>query len=498
MSFEGKGRATALWSALLYPSLPLERQGRVEDGRPRAVAVRRGARRLVLLADELAGTLGVHPGQRLGDALALVPALHVEEHDERAQTEHLHQLTLQALRFSSRVTAHPPDSVLVEVRGSLRLFGGLAALLEAMHEAARTQGVTLRIGTAPTPAAASLLARAGREEPVRSLAALGTALADVPLECLSLEPPVLAGLRRSGLRRLGQLVALPPATLTRRFGRAVTGQLYRLDGRLPDPQTAFVPPPTFSAAADLTPEASGTAGLAFPLWRLLGALEGFCRARDVGVLGVELMLFHRRSPPSAVRLRFVEATSDIAHLRRVVTERLDGTRLPAPVTRVSLVADELGEVVRGSPVLIGDGMPATTSLAELADRLVARFGERAVYVTSIDDDHRPEKAWVGVPLGTGQAPVARASAARALAARSSSTPSGSARSPRPLWLLHTPRLATEALQLAPDAERIENGWWDETDVRRDYFVAHDGHGTHYWVFRLRHDPVPLWIHGVFA
>ena len=45
---------------------------------------------------------------------------------------------------------------------------------------------------------------------------------------------------------------------------------------------------------------------------------------------------------------------------------------------------------------------------------------------------------------------------------------------------------------------IENGWWDESDVRRDYFIACDEHGTHYWVFRLRHDPDSLWVHGVFA
>ena len=476
-----------LWSALRYPSLPLERQGRPVDERPRAVAVHRGARRLVMLADEAAEALGVHPGQRLGDALALAPALRVEEHDERAQHEHLHQLTLQALRFSSRVTAHPPDSVLVEVRGSLRLFGGLDALLEAVREAARGQGVTLRIGTAPTPAAALLLARAGRAEPVRSIAALGAAIADVPLECLMPEATVLAGLRRSGLRRVGQLVALPPASLTRRFGHALTERLYRLDGRLPDPQTAFVPPATFAAAAELSLEASGTAGLAFVLWRLLGALEGFCRSRDVGVRAVELRLFHRRLPPSVVSLRFTEATSDIGHLRRVATERLDGTRLPAPVIRLALMANELGEVAREAPVLIGDGAPVTTSLAALADRLVARFGEGAVYITASGDDHRPEKAWT------------RSSPDVAGKARSRAAVSGGARLPRPLWLLRTPRLASEALHLSPDAERIESGWWDEADdVRRDYFIARDEHGTHYWVFRARRDPGPLWIHGVFA
>lgn len=52
--------------------------------------------------------------------------------------------------------------------------------------------------------------------------------------------------------------------------------------------------------------------------------------------------------------------------------------------------------------------------------------------------------------------------------------------------------------LGPDPERIENGWWDATDVRRDYFIARDAGGAYYWVFRLRHDPERVWIHGLFA
>ena len=35
-------------------------------------------------------------------------------------------------------------------------------------------------------------------------------------------------------------------------------------------------------------------------------------------------------------------------------------------------------------------------------------------------------------------------------------------------------------------------------MRRDYFIARDARGAHYWVYRLRHDPERLWIHGLFA
>ena len=473
-----------LWTALLYPSLPLERSGAPDDARPRAVAVRDGARRVVLVHDRAAGALGVRTGQALKSALALVPALLVTDFDEGEQHAHLEQLTLQALRWSSRVTPHPPDTVLVEVRGSLRLFGGLDALLGTIGEDAASQGLTLRLGTAPTPAAAALLARAARERPVTSPRSLADALADVPLEHLvrpgsAFDAATLAGLRRSGTRTVGRLSALPPAAVSRRFGHRALELLYRLDGRLPDPQTAWSPPPSFAIANDLPLETRDTAGLVFVLRRSVAALEGFLRARDLGVRSLKLRLYHHRRAPTTLALRFLEPTGDAAHVRRVVTERLDALALAAPVTRLALEATALAEIARRAPSLIdGGAASANVSMEAVVDRLVARLGERAVRTALAHDDHRPEKAWSDTLRAT-RTPPERWPA-------------------RPLWLLAVPRVATEPLELGPDAERIENGWWDETDVRRDYFIARDARGAHYWVYRLRHDPERLWIHGLFA
>jgi protein ImuB len=45
-------------------------------------------------------------------------------------------------------------------------------------------------------------------------------------------------------------------------------------------------------------------------------------------------------------------------------------------------------------------------------------------------------------------------------------------------------------------ERIESGWWDGADVRREYHVARNGRGRCGWVFRdLRTGH--WYLHGVF-
>jgi protein ImuB len=75
---------------------------------------------------------------------------------------------------------------------------------------------------------------------------------------------------------------------------------------------------------------------------------------------------------------------------------------------------------------------------------------------------------------------------------------------RPLWILQEPRrlsaatlrtLTRDELQARP--ERIESGWWDGADVRRDYYVVTTCTGGRWWVYR---DCVTRewWLHGIFG
>lgn len=78
---------------------------------------------------------------------------------------------------------------------------------------------------------------------------------------------------------------------------------------------------------------------------------------------------------------------------------------------------------------------------------------------------------------------------------------------RPTWLLTRPRkLVTHEgqpvlqgeLLLKAGPERIESGWWDGEEVRRDYYVAANPRGETYWIYREHRDPSSWYLHGVFA
>ena len=48
-------------------------------------------------------------------------------------------------------------------------------------------------------------------------------------------------------------------------------------------------------------------------------------------------------------------------------------------------------------------------------------------------------------------------------------------------------------------ERIESGWWDGEDVRRDYYLVETAQGQRAWAFRVAGEQAgPFMLHGWFA
>ncbi len=468
-----------LWLALHFPQLPIDRQGQGGADEPRAVVLHEGSRRRILACNAVAAAHGIRPGQALKNAYDMVPALITSDHDEQQQLAHLEQLTLWALHYSSLVSPEPPDTILLEIQASLTLFGGLEALLERVHDDVRQQQLALSTAIAPTPAAAMLFARAGVHRQLLDRQSLAETLASVPVGWLPLNDFTLKGLRQSGLQTVAELTALPAAALTRRFGSPCTDLLYKLDGRLPDPRTAYQPAEVFFSALDLPLEAPDTQALSFPLNRLMNALGGYLRSRDLGVRHLQLQLDHHRGPTTRVDLKFLDATANTRHLFRIASERLSNLVLDSPVIRLGLESTELADLQREGRDLFMKSQAGGSTIEQLMDRLSARLGREALYTPATGEDHRPEKAWLTALLDR-------------------QTPPGHWPA-RPLWLLREPIPLNQSVTLQTLPERIENGWWDDTDVRRDYFIATTADGAYYWVYRQRRtSDERLWLHGLFS
>jgi len=443
---------------------------------------------------------------RLSSAWALLPELAVQERDVPREQAALHRLACWAGAFTSEVCLAPPQTLLLEVAGSLRLFGGGAVLFERVVAACGEQGFVPQAALAPTPLAAQWLAAAGDDQSCLALTDLPQRLGALPLSALDLSAQHLARLTGFGARALGDVLRLPRAGLAQRLGAGFAANLARALGELPDPRARFVFPAIFAERLELPARVENALALGFAGRRLVTVLCGWLAARNGGISECTFAFEHERGvrqrPPTLLTLGFTGATRNAERIGRVLIERLQRLELPAAVEVLTLRAEAPEALPGRAGSLFGERGEGATgdSVAALVERLQARLGDDRVHGLAALAEHRPESASRPV---MPTLPAAKKSSAKV-------TTNVAAAGPRPLWLLPQPQGLTEIagcpqrggpLQLLAGPERIESGWWDAAepaalgDVRRDYFVALSRRGQWLWVFRCE---AGWFLHGMFA
>jgi protein ImuB len=471
-----------MWCALFFPSLPLdvfERAWRADEETRPFVVASSGHNPHVTAANARAHEAGIRAGQSISGALALVPGLVLRERDIALESAALAQVATIALAFTPMVALAPPAAIVTDIGGSLRLFGGLAALVGRLRDGVQQHGFALRVGLAPTPAAALALARAGGK-PVHEVGALPHALGPLALLHFDLDANVRTTLAAAGVATFGEACTLPRDGLARRFGPDTVATLDRALGRIADPRVPYVPPPQFEAKLELPTPVHDIGALAFAVNRLVQDLAGWLLARGLGVVRLSLTLLHERalmrghdSPATATSFALGSPARAPVHLTGVLRERLARLVLPAPVEAIVLASEETAPLAGRTRGLL-PGSEADAAVVPLGDRLRARLGDRAVRQVLPHAEHRPERA------------LRDHAADRALHLRTPASPLPAA--PRPVWLLAEPLPLGSVPEGRPwilrdGPERIESGWWDGEDVRRDYFVAETPEGDIVWIFR---------------
>ena len=510
-----------LWACILLPSLPLDVFARAapDDAQRPFVVASGGHYPRVVAANGCARAAGIRSDQLISAALAFAPDVVLRDRDPHAEAAALAEVATLLLAFTPQVSLAHPNAVVAEIEGSVRLFGGLAQLLAALMKSVESRGYVARMALAPTPTAALLLARAGHAQPVPRRNALPEALAPLPLALLDLEPGTLAMLAAAGVTTFGAAQALPRAGLARRFDQRVVDTLDRALGRAPDPRQPYEPPPRFERRLALPAPIDSVEALGFGVNRLVSELAGWLLARGLGVVRMSLALVHERyirdrgTPPSIATFRLGAPARATAHLHAVLRERLARVTLPAPVEAIVLTSDETAPLAGRNLGLLPED-EANAVVVPLVDRLRSRLGEDVVTVLAAQPEHRPEYATSETapdvrrrPPRSGARPARRTQdGTRTASVLLKRADVASADAPRPLWLLDEAKILSGVLEAAPwilrdGPERIESGWWDGRDLRRDYFVAETPHGGIMWIYRDHRygtDDGEWFMHGVFA
>ena len=399
-----------------------------------------------------------------------------------AEVDCLQRLAAWCYQYSSQVCIAPQrNGLLLEVAASRNLFGDAETLTARICKELQQLGYSPADGIAPTPEAAHLAARHGLH--IHNSKDIRKAIGVLSIDSLYLQDAQIRALENTGLRTIAEILRLPRKALARRLGPAVSDYLDRLLGHRPDPCKTFRPSESFSAGMDLA-ETAHTQGLVFPLKRLIQELCGVLRARDRGIQVFEIRLQYARSQAGTreetINLTLQQATRSEAHLMMLLRERLERLQLPCPVRHIHLEAPRFLPYVVVQQDLLPETQPASTEATRLVvERLQARLGTDAVKGLNCLQDYRPEYSW---SLRELDEPAIYNGPAQ-----------------RPTWLLPEPEpCRINQYHLLTGPERIESGWWDGKDCRRDYFVARNTDGSTQWVFH-EYKPHPGWyLHGMFA
>jgi protein ImuB len=380
---------------------------------PVALAPEPGGAQQVGEVSLAAEAFGVHPGIRLGEALARCPQLTLIPPDPAGVADLWERLLVRLESIGAAVEPERPGLVCFDARGLLRLHGGTDGVLGAARTALR---MPARFGIAPSrfaAVAAATRARTRRPEivggPGGSAPRAGSEgreqarayLADLPVALLRARPALAdlpEALERLGIRTLGELAALPAAALADRFGRS--GLLAYELARGGDSALSPRPAGEFLREALELPEAASgmqlERGLGLLIDRLLARRERRGRTLRSVVISAKLV---ERGGTWREQVVFREALADPVRMRLALTPRL--ALMPAPAEMLRLAVEQFGPLASDQRPLLED--PAAARAARLREAIrqtrVVAGPEAALRVLEVDPDSRfPERRAVLAPF----------------------------------------------------------------------------------------------------
>ena len=477
-----------LWFAVRLPYLGFEALGLQNDLRVSVKPMVVTEAQRIYLISPAAQEAGIRVQSSLATARSLAPELVHHARDQEAETRRTKQLVLVAYEFTPSVSVAAVDALLLEMQGSLKLFGGVNEVRYKLRDRFHRCGHVAAIGIAHTPRASLVLASSPVEAvwPDYPSAAETERIAMAQLANTSLAHLEIADrdrerLANMGLHQIGELLELPAHELGKRFDADLMDYLAQLTGELRDPWDIEQPVAQFNDRLHLIEPVRDKDEVLEPMEHLVTTLAKWLERLHLGVKQLRWGIYTFDGEGATFEVAFEQPRYTASEIMAITVLRLEMVDLPGEVMTVAL------SVLRAEPQekswvardVLGMALQPSAPPREFLERLSARLGPEALQQYCILDDHRPEFAWMPADIDC-------ASAQAELIPECGR---------RPLWLLEPPTpIKAERLRIISGPERIQSGWWDK-ELRRDYFVARDRDQAWCWCFR---DATGWFLHGYFA
>ena len=478
----------------------------------------------ILALDDAAAHFGLAVDLPLANARAICPQVQVYDADEAADADALNAIAEWCDRFTPLVALDPPYGLFLDVAGCAHLFGGEAAMMKLVCGLLTEQGFMVSGAIAGTAVCARTLTRHVHGRIVRD-GEERDAVRPLPVSALGADMAVVTGLRRAGLKTIGEVADRTRHEITARFGASFTALLEQALGQGDAPISPRKPLPDYIVEKRFAEPVVTETVISATLSGLAGTLVAAMEKQGKGARRLEARFFRT---DGAVRTIMVDTGQPVTKadvIDRLFRERLEALSDPLDpgfgFDLIRLTASRTEIVVQQQRDLDAH-VYDQDELSALIDRIAARIGGKRVVVHLPQDTHIPERAVLAAPAQHHLVAAAQA----VWPARAVGEPPL-----RPLRLFERPeqinviaqvpdgppaqfvwRRATHAVIRAEGPERVAMEWWRAGSVTltRDYFRVEDEEGLRFWLYRdglydreieqQEGKPVlPNWfMHGLFA
>ena len=421
---------------------------------PFATVAAANGKQLLAAVNETAAAKELAPGLPLADALSFLPSLVTRPAEPAEDAAALVRLAEWCGRYSpwtapdlNQNGGH--DGVKIEITGSAHLWGGETELAADLSKRLARQGISHRLAIADTLGAAWAIARyaptdslVGCKSPTETASFVipsggaRDAIAPLPVAALRLDSVLVQGLYRVGLRRVGEVMAMPRVALARRFGEEIARRLDQALSDEPEPLSPLGEVPTRRVRLSFAEPIADPADLARAIERLTGDLVTRLAREGMGARRLDLGFHRVDGRVEHIRIGTARPSRDPTHLARLMLGKLDTVDPGLGVEDAILAAfavDPLApeqidnpQLLRASPhpnppppagegdtgsqrsrrapsPASGGGSGWGPGLAPLFDRIGAKFGLDALARLEAHESHIPERASVAVPVAENDA-----------------------------------------------------------------------------------------------
>ena len=479
----------------------------------------------VYAMDDAAARLGLEIGQPLANARAICPDITVFDADPAADSKTLNDIADWCDRFTPLVALDAPHGLFLDITGCAHLFGGEAALMQTICAALTRQGFAVSAGIAGT----SICARTIRNHAHGRIVAVGEEaemVRPLPLFTLGADDAIIRGLRRAGLKTIGDVASRERHEITARFGARFTALLEQSLGEGDAPISPRKPLPDYIVEKRFAEPVSTEEVISATLSALAGTLVAAMDKQGKGARSLEASFFRTDGAVRAIPVDAGLPVTRAAIIDRLFRERLDALRDPLDpgfgFDLIRLSASRTEIVVQQQSDLDAH-VHDNDELAALIDRIAARIGGRRVAVHLPQDTHIPERAVLAVSAQHHLNAATQAAWPERVASEPPLRPLRLFEKPEPIKVPFatvpdgpphhfTWRRATHVVVQVEGPERVAMEWWkqDGATLTRDYFRVEDEAGLRFWIFRdglygselanEKGEPMPAnwFLHGLFA